>query len=382
MSDDSNQKNDADSASERPARRRRTGVFQLRYLVIGVVALAAIGFGAQEVHLRLTHVYADDARIAADMITISSRAEGWITELAVDDGDRVRTGQMLAQIDDRGARLRVAALKAELAGIEAKRERLAAERDLTDKQTTTLYRTRVSDVRASQAARGALESDLALARKELERIDNLFKRGVVAQGQLDRAQAQVTRLQSALRRIDAESTAAQGGVEQAKVERTRLDVIDSELSMATQEVAQIQALLEQQQIDLEDRTIRSPIDGVVDRRFVAAGEYVNAGQRMLLIHDPSKIWIEANIKETSVGKLEPDMPVQITVDAFPNGRFTGTVSRIGRTTTSKFALLPTPNPSGNFTKITQRVPVRIDLTEPNERLSPGMMVEVNIDIRK
>src|SRR5690606_4151307 len=137
----------------------------------------------------------------------------------------------------------------------------------------------------------------------------------------------------------------------------------------------------QQKIDLEDRTIRSPINGIVDRTFVEAGEYVSAGQRIALVHDPERLWVEANVKETQIRRLKPGQPVEVTVDAYPGRTFIGRVERIGSSTTSNFALLPTPNPSGNFTKITQRVPVRIAIEQTDAVLSPGMMVEVNIDVR-
>lgn len=137
----------------------------------------------------------------------------------------------------------------------------------------------------------------------------------------------------------------------------------------------------QQQLDLTDRTIRAPVSGVIDRKFVDGGEYVTPGQRLAIMHDPHKVWIDANIKETEVRKLKIGQPVKVSIDAYPDEDFKGTVAIIGNSTTSEFALLPTPNPSGNFTKITQRLPVRIAIDQQGRKLRPGMMVEVNIDIR-
>jgi len=108
---------------------------------------------------------------------------------------------------------------------------------------------------------------------------------------------------------------------------------------------------------------------------------VAAGQRILLLHNPDEVWVEANIKETQVGKLKIGQTVRVSVDAYPSETFVGRVARIGSATTARFALLPTPNPSGNFTKITQRVPVKIDIVQMPKPLTPGMMVEVEIDIR-
>jgi len=117
---------------------------------------------------------------------------------------------------------------------------------------------------------------------------------------------------------------------------------------------------------------------LIDRLFVEPGEYVGAGQRLLLLHDPSVVWIEANVKETQLRRLAAGQPVRVRVDAYPDEAFEGTVERIGQSATSTFALIPTPNPSGNFTKITQRVPVRIAIEQREGKLRPGMMVEVRI----
>ena len=126
--------------------------------------------------------------------------------------------------------------------------------------------------------------------------------------------------------------------------------------------------------------MRSPIDGIVDDKFVQPGEYVAPGQRLLLIHDPKAVWISANVKETKLTDLRPGQPVTISVDAYPDQRITGRIERIGNAATSEFALLPSPNPSGNFTKIAQRVPIRIAVVQPpGNPLRPGMMVEVDVD---
>jgi membrane fusion protein (multidrug efflux system) len=115
--------------------------------------------------------------------------------------------------------------------------------------------------------------------------------------------------------------------------------------------------------------------------FVRKGENVSPGQRIAMFHDPNEIWVEANVKETDIGLLTPGMKADIRVDAYPDKVFAGEVYRIGQAATNKFALLPDPNPSGNFTKITQRLPVRIALTEKDHALRPGMMVEVDIALR-
>ena len=143
----------------------------------------------------------------------------------------------------------------------------------------------------------------------------------------------------------------------------------------------IRAEIRRQEMDIADRTIVSPTNGKVVMTFVRKGEHVMPGQRIAMFHDPNEIWVEANVKETDIGLLKPGMQADIYVDAYPGKVFRGEVYRVGQVATNKFALLPDPNPSGNFTRITQRLPVRIRLADKDRALRPGMLVEVAIAIR-
>ena len=370
----------AEAAAPLPG-RRRARVAPLRVLVITLVVLGAIAFGAYEIYMRVTHVSEYDARVTADIVTMSSRAEGWVIELPALEGMTVGSGQVIVRIDDRVAKLRIEALRAQINAVQTDRNRLRAERRMTENQASAKTRTRTSGVRATEAARTALDSDILLAKQELDRARALSQRGMVTLKQLETAQADVTRLVSTQRRLDAEQLQAEGNLGEAVAERDRLEVIDGQIAGLDPVEANLQAQLRQQEIDVGDRTIKSPVPAVIDRVFVEPGEYVLAGQRILMLHDPKEVWVEANIKETQVRKLKLGQPVQISVDAYPDDKFSGRVARIGSATTSRFALLPTPNPSGNFTKITQRVPVKIDFIQMPRTLSPGMMVEIDIDLR-
>jgi membrane fusion protein (multidrug efflux system) len=179
----------------------------------------------------------------------------------------------------------------------------------------------------------------------------------------------------------AELEEARNKLREARAETQRLAVLDSEIVILIHKEDELKAQLDRQRLDLEDRTIGSPVTGVVDRVFVEKGEYVTPGQRLLLVHDPKKVWIDANVKETDIRKIKVGQIADVTVDAFPDKEFKGRVIAIGNSATSEFALLPTPNPSGNFTKITQRLRVRVAIDQEQNLLRPGMMVEVFIDVR-
>jgi membrane fusion protein, multidrug efflux system len=352
-----------------------------RFLAIAAVLIAALAYGGRELYLRFTHIYEYDARATADIVTVSSRADGWVMEMPTLEGTRIAAGEVVTRIDDRVAKLRSDALRAQIEGIRAERTKLRAERLLSLNQTDALMRTRSSTVTVREQALAALKSDLELAKLELERNWSLFERRVAGERQFQMAQAAVAKLESQILQLQAEHEQAEGSLDEARVERDRLSVIDAQIAALDHQAANLAAQLSQQNVDIEDRTIRSPIPAVIDRTFVLPGEYVQAGQRILLLHDPNEVWVEANIKETQVGRLKLGQKVLVSVDAYPDDAFVGRVSRIGSATTARFALIPTPNPSGNFTKITQRVPVKIDIVDPPKPLTPGMMVEVEIDVR-
>ena len=369
-----------------PVRASRTSglirvLLRPRFIVVGLLLLAAVAYGGREVHLRLTHVYEYDARVTADIVTVSSRAEGWIVDLAVREGQRVEAGQTLVKIDDRAAKLRVDGLRAQIEGVRVERARLRAERKLDQNQADAAMRTRTSTIMVREKALAALQADLDFARLELDRSRTLFASKVVNERQLQMAQAAVTKFEIQILQLQAEHEQAEGSLGEARVGHDRLGVIDAQIEALTHQVAVLAAQMRQQQVDVEDRTIKSPIPAVIDRTFTLPGEYVAAGQRILLLHNPDEVWVEANIKETQVGKLKLGQTVRVSVDAYPDDTFVGRVARIGSATTARFALLPTPNPSGNFTKITQRMPVKIDMVQMPKPLTPGMMVEVEIDIR-
>ena len=363
------------------ASSRRPFFFRPRVVGIAAVVLLGVAYGAYETYLRFTHIYEYDARATADIVTISSRADGWVVDMPALEGAHVGEGGVVVRIDDRSSKLKVDAFKAQIEGIRTERSRLKAERTFTREQVETSVKTRTFGVAVREKAREALQSDLDFAKIELDRTKKLYATKVANERQLQTAQTAVNKLEFQILQLEAEYQQAEGSLDEAKAGEQRLKVIDAQIEALTHQVANIAAQMHQQMVDVEDRTIKSPIPAVIDRTFVLPGEYVASGQRILMLHDPAEVWVEANIKETQVGSVKLGQPVHVSVDAYPGLAFEGKVTRIGSATTARFALLPTPNPSGNFTKITQRVPVKIDIAKPPRPLTPGMMVEVEIDIR-
>ncbi|MDX1433758.1 MAG: HlyD family secretion protein, partial [Gammaproteobacteria bacterium] len=346
-----------------------------------VLLLAAAVLGAMEVHERLTHVSETDARVDAKLVTVSSRVSGWVDKVAVEEGDRIDESQILVSVDDRESRLRVQQLEVQLRSVESEKARLRAERELIDKQTSSHYETELKRLNAAQASVSALEAQLELAQSELARAQSLFEKKVATRQGLEQARAESRRIEGEHRMALAEVEESVARLEEARAERARLLVLERSLEMLDHRRDELLVSLEQEKVDLADHSIRAPVTGVVDRVFVEAGEFVTPGQRLTIVHDPRSVWVEANIKETEIRKLALGQAVEVHVDAFPDEEFTGEVINIGHATTGSFALLPAPNPSGNFTKITQRLPVRIAIEQRDGKLRPGMMVEIKIDVR-
>lgn len=345
--------------------------------VLVIVTLLLAAWAGHWLYLRLTHLHIDDARIDGEVITISSRVSGWVTELPVTEGDDVKKGQLLARVDDRDVVLQSEVLRSKLEGIEGQMAMTRAQAGQVDQETLGKYESETSRLTAAQAEAASLEVQLKQAAEDYKRNKEIEK--YLTQQEVARAQSAYQQAEQNLRKAQADVASARGMMSAAGGSRKNLQVIAQQLTVLARQADEIRAQIKRQEVDIADRVITSPADGKVVMTFLRKGEHVAPGQRIAMFHDPQEIWVEANVKETDVGALKPGMKADIHVDAYPGKVFRGEVSRIGQVATSKFALLPDPNPSGNFTKITQRLPVRIVLTDKDRALRPGMMVEVDID---
>lgn len=198
------------------------------------------------------------------------------------------------------------------------------------------------------------------------------------------AQAEGRRVQLSLDQVQTqqgkvrESEAIKG---LALAERQRIQMKDDAVKNLQAKVKEVEAHLALARMRLTETVIVSPIDGVVSQTIADPGERVQPGQPIVVVHDPKDIWVSANIEETSIRKVRHGQPVAVTVDAYPGRTFQGKVTQLGTATRSEFALIPAGSASAHFMKVTQRLPVRIALDNPDEIFKPGMMVEVRIRVR-
>lgn len=349
--------------------------------LLAAAALALLAWGGHWIYQRWTHVYIDDARTEGEVITIASRVSGWITELPVIEGDDVRKGDLLVQIDDRDPKLRREALVAKLKAIENQMAVVRAQAGQIDQETLGRYESERSRLAAAEADATALSVQVKQAHDDYQRARELAAAKWLSPQAMERARTAFEQAKENHRRALAEIAAVRGMLSAARGSRRQIEVLERQLSVLGHQADEVRAEIERQNVDIADRRIVSPADGKIVMTFVRRGEHVSPGQRILMFHDPDRIWVEANVKETDIRLLRSGMKAEIRVDAYPGKVYPGEVFRIGRAATSQFALLPDPNPSGNFTKITQRLPVRIQLMEKHPELRPGMMVEVSLAVR-
>lgn len=358
--------------------RRRAAALRLG---LGLAVVCAAGFAAWPwLAARWSHVAIDDARVAANLVTVSSEVAGRVTLVPVAVGDRVEKGQLLAAIDNEQASLDLKALEAQMAGVDSEQDRLRAQQAMIRAQVEARLAAGRTQVAAAQAAHRASEAALANARSRFERVSRLAKSNVSSEQAREEAQSALEAAQAQEEVAAAGVETASANIEVAQAEAAQVAVIERQIATLEAQKGALAAQTQQKRVDLARREIRAGFDGVVDSTFVDAGEYASPGTRLLIYHDPAVVWIDANVKETDFARVKLGAPAAVTVDAYPSLALRGEVSRLGASATSQFALLPSPNPSGNFTKITQRLPIRIAIEQKDGLLRPGMMAEVSVDV--
>jgi membrane fusion protein (multidrug efflux system) len=330
--------------------------------IAAVVILAAV-IGGRHLRFVLAHEETDDAEIEGHISPVLPRVPGYVTSVLVKDNERVAAGQALVAIDPAELDLRVAAAEAALQTSQATAESAAAA--LANAQAAEAV-TRANVVTA-QVTRAKAAADLA-------RDANLFQNAAISNSQLtdtkaasDEAEARLLALR---RQVDAAT---------AQVAAARTQIV-----AAHAEGKQRQSDLDYARLQRSYASITAPIAGIVSRKDVEAGQFVQAGQTLLSIASDSDVWIVANFKETQLARVRPGQGVEFKVDGYRGLTFHGQVESIAGATGARFALLPPDNASGNFVKVTQRVPVKIAIVapDPDHVLRPGMSVDVAINLKE
>jgi membrane fusion protein (multidrug efflux system) len=338
-----------------------------KFVMMGILALLALAAAAYGVHYVLVgrfHVSTDDAYVRANNTTLGARLSGHITAILPGDNTLVRAGDVIFRIDDGDYRIAVDAARTRIATQQATIDRIG-------RQVTAL------ESAAEQAKAQVASADAALKRAGLdfERQQALNTKGFASRATFEVSEA--GRDQGA-----ASVKAAQAAYDAA---RDNVEVTRAQQAEARAQLAELQTSLAKAERDLDFTSVRAPVDGTFSNRLVNTGDFIAAGQRLGNVVPLNDVFIDANFKETQLKRIRPGQPVTISVDAYGQRKFAGVVDSISPAAGSVFTLLPPDNATGNFTKIVQRLPVRIrvpkDVAKQN-LLRAGMSVYATVDTRE
>ncbi len=323
------------------------------------------------------YVSTSDARVRAQMVSISADVSGRIDDLPIRPGDRIAHGDVLAQLDGRRAKLELASASLDLKALEIAIARLRLEADVDRARGNSQIEAALSGLDGAQADIDAARASLIAAQADHARKQSLHASGLIADAAMDRAAEALELARVGEVRSLTQLASRKAGLAEARAGMSAARLADQDAERLVMEAAALRQRIAALKLDLEHHAITSPIDGVVDEVFADAGEHIQAGARIALAHATIGLWIEANIKETDIGRVTVGAGVEIRLDAATRA-CSGTVERIGAATTSEFALVANANPAGVFTKVTQRVPVRVRIGGDCEQVRAGAMANLRI----
>jgi membrane fusion protein (multidrug efflux system) len=343
-----------------------------------VAAISLVSIISYEVFHWITHVYEFDARIKTTLTTLSSRVDATIERIYVKEGDRVEAGTVVIALESEVERLHVEALKVDLERENARTGKLMTEKSALERNLDSRAATKREAIAAQKVELRSIEDRLDLLSKNLRRSKALFDKKLLSSKSLEQDQDSILDFEGQIKVSSARLRVLERELAEIQASRSDLDVISAELEISRQTVAKTEILIQEAEEKLRQMFIASPVTGIVDNIYRRRGETVNESEPIMLLHDPENFWVEANVEESQLRYLEIGQMVKIDIDAYPYDDFTGTVARIGSVTTTQM----TPGSAGyeRASKTTQRVPVYIRLLDPPDKVTPGMLVEVNIQI--
>jgi membrane fusion protein, multidrug efflux system len=344
----------------------RPRVSRKRLLILGVAGLAALG-AAWYGHDYWTHgrfiESTDDAYVGGDVTVIAPKVAGFIAEVAVTDNQVVHQGDLLLRLDDRDYRAALAKATAAVAGQQATLANLAAARRLQE-----------AVIAQAQAEIVATAAEITRTHFDVDRYHALSQDQFASAQRFQQADADNRKALAADQKAHASLEAVS----------RQLDVIDTQLQQARAGLAGAQAERDMAQLNLGYTELRAPIDGTIGNRSARAGAYATVGAQLIALVPARGLWVDANFKENQLAEMRPGLAATIEADVLPGQVFHGHVASLAPATGAQFSVLPAENATGNFTKIVQRVPVRITLDGDGSvlgRLRPGLSVTAEIDQR-
>jgi membrane fusion protein, multidrug efflux system len=387
-----------------------------KFIVIAVIILLVIGAGIFYWRSTFTED-TDDAQVDGDLYQVSSRVTGHVIKVYVDDNQQIQAGQPIAEIDPTDYQVALDQAQANLASLQAAAMQATVNVPITSVNVSTNVDTSKSDVQgstasveqarkqaqAAEARVAAAKANAVKSRLDVERYTPLVQKDVISKQQFDAAVAADAANQAAVLEAEATQIANQAMVTQAiqKLSQSRFQAAQSvktgpdqirsqqaKADAALADVKQAQAKVNQASLNLGYTHITAPTTGIVNKKNVQVGANLSVGQDLLTIIPLTNLWVTANFKETQLAKMRPKQDVTLKVDALGGRKFHGTITQIGGATGSKLSLFPPENATGNYVKVVQRIPVRIDFTPESLQndnrdyaLRPGMSVTPEVEVK-
>ena len=342
----------------------KSGKRKLVLMGVGaLLALAAASYGTYYVLVGRFYVSTDDAYVRANNTTLGARVSGHISAILPGDNAVVRTGDVMFRIDDGDYRIAVDAARTRIATQQATIDRIG--RQVTAQE---------SAVEQAQANLASAEAGLKRANLDYDRQQTLSTKGFATHATFEQSEAGRDQGAAGVKAAQASYDAARDNVEVTKAQQAE----------ARAQLAELQTSLAKAERDLDFTSVRAPVDGIFSNRLVSTGDYVVVGQRLGNVVPLDEVFIDANFKETQLKRIRAGQPVTISVDAYGHRKFEGIIDSISPAAGSVFTLLPPDNATGNFTKIVQRLPVRVRVPRDVARqnlLRAGMSVYATVDTR-
>jgi membrane fusion protein (multidrug efflux system) len=388
-------------------RSRRRGII---VIVIAVIAVAALAFWWHSTFYEDT----DDAQVSGHLIQVSARIQGQVRKVYVDENQMVKAGDVIAELDPRDYQVAVENAKAALASAQANAAAANVAVPLLTVNTGANLNSATAQlggshaqvqqaqgqVQAAQARVAQAQANNAKAQSDLQRYKPLVEKDVISKQQYDAAVAAAAAADAAVADAQASAAAAADGVRVARQQEAAAEASlkyaqtgpqqvaaqNAKYKQAEAQVQQAQAQLDQAELNLSYTKIVAPEAGIITRKSVEVDQNVSSGQNLLTLVSLENIWVTANFKETQLRHMNSGQPVDVAVDA-TGKTYHAKVTQIGGATGSVLSLFPPENATGNYVKVVQRVPVRLDFTDlknedPNHELRPGLSVEPKVRVKQ
>jgi len=364
----------------REKQTQKNGTWRKVILALGVIGLIfALIKGGLWLHYRFTHATTNDAFVEADMIKVSPLVSGHMARLLVDEAQEVKKGQLLFTLDDRDYR---AQLKVAQAALEEARRMVQAREAGLEKAQKALILTEKEVTQAialAKAQMDAAQARLQQVERDYTRYQGLYRRRVISKQKFETMETTLKEAREAFKARKAAYLQALAQREKIALARAQVKEAEKALEAARATKDKAQKAVEAAQITLEHTRVKSPVDGVVAKKFLYPGDFVAPGYPVLSLYDRSTLYVNANLEETKARGVKLGAHVDIWVDTYPGVKLQGKVIKIGEASAAKFALIPRDVTAGEFTKVVQRIPIKIKVVDTRgKKLVPGMSVEVGI----